>query len=832
MNTRSRPWLYQRLVYRPDPCTTEPVVLRYSLILVLIVGPGISFWHIQRASANSDGIGACCAQDGTCSEISEASCLAAEGLYHGDGTVCAPPTTIGIDCSVGACCLPTGTCTDGVTFEECTGCTSENCGGFQGVYLGNGTVCAQQMCPDPLPGACCLPDGSCVDGVIFAECLLLEGSFQGETSLCDFAGCLGSCCLADQSCVDDQSELECQALGGNYQGEDTFCESVDCTVGACCLANDQCLELAELACEFEFGEFQGQESDCSYTDCASCLDGGAADSCAVTETGKLISFDLESGHALGTSVAISQAGDTTVVGAPFGDDDAQLVSGAAYVYSYGDLSCGVVELKLDAAEVSAEDRFGNGVDISADGEVVVVGAYQDGSGSAYVFVRAQGGEGNWGQVARLSTTDSASDGFGYAVAIDGDGDTIVVGAPFADEGAEDAGSVFIYHRPESGGWVDMDAATRKIFGSDSEYEDRFGIAVDIRDDGMLVVVGSTHGDANSPNHDAGAAYVFGRDAGGPNQYGQLAKLTISDANENVKDLTTPVSISGNKILLGAPFDNAQCPSSECLSGAAYLYYEPQPGGWVDKIEDYRITPCDQEAFDKFGTSVSLLGDVALIGAPTAGDETGTGGAAYVFSFDGLLWHEEAKLTASDQSLTNELGYSVALSANDAIVGAPGDSAVGMESGAAYVFEGMGDCNGTGTRDACDLLAGISQDCGAIPNDCCTSKGQPGCSVPEIEECVCLVIPSCCSVAWGQACVEELENSGCGSCCSDGNGILDECENCLGDLDGDGDVDVLDLIALLANWGMCSGCNADINANCEVDVGDLLHILFDWGDCAI
>lgn len=55
-------------------------------------------------------------------------------------------------------------------------------------------------------------------------------------------------------------------------------------------------------------------------------------------------------------------------------------------------------------------------------------------------------------------------------------------------------------------------------------------------------------------------------------------------------------------------------------------------------------------------------------------------------------------------------------------------------------------------------------------------------------------------------------------------------SCPGDVDGDGFVDVDDMIAVLGAWGPCVGCAADIDGSGAVDTNDLLVILAGWGTC--
>ena len=53
---------------------------------------------------------------------------------------------------------------------------------------------------------------------------------------------------------------------------------------------------------------------------------------------------------------------------------------------------------------------------------------------------------------------------------------------------------------------------------------------------------------------------------------------------------------------------------------------------------------------------------------------------------------------------------------------------------------------------------------------------------------------------------------------------------LGDLNGDGLVNVTDLLEVIGAWGACSGCAADIDGNGQVDVSDLLEVIGAWGPC--
>jgi hypothetical protein len=193
---------------------------------------------------------------------------------------------------------------------------------------------------------------------------------------------------------------------------------------------------------------------------------------------KVLASDGAAGDTYGFSLAMS--GDTAVVGAPQ-DDDLGFTSGSAYVLER-DLGGGNAwgeRKKLLASDGSASDRFGYSVAISAD--TIVVGAFN--RRAAYVFERDFGGPDNWGETARLAASGTgASSGFGHSVAIDGD--TIVVGAPTEDGVVAKTGAAYLFER-DSGGpgnWGEV----KMLISPEGVLFDRFGQSVSISGDTVLI----------------------------------------------------------------------------------------------------------------------------------------------------------------------------------------------------------------------------------------------------------------------------------------------------------------------------------------------------------
>jgi hypothetical protein len=374
------------------------------------------------------------------------------------------------------------------------------------------------------------------------------------------------------------------------------------------------------------------------------------------EIAKLTAGDAASGKEFGGAVAIS--GDTAVIGASY-DAHAGSESGAAYVFQWDGVSW-IQQAKLVASDAAADDWFG--VDVSIDGDTIIVGALRDdnngteNAGSAYVFQRNGTA---WTQQAKLTTSDTpASRQFGKAVSISGD--TVIVGA--WQDGAQGsyAGAAYVFQRS---GVVWTQQA--KLTASDAASSDFFGFDVAISGD--TAVVGAIYDDDGASG--AGSAYVFQRE--GVN-WPEQQKLTASDIGDSFGNA---VALDGDTILIGSYTKDVGGAST---AGAAYVF-EKSAATW---IEQQKLTASDADTSDQFGWSVAINGDVVLVGAITIGKS----GFGYTFSRTGATWTQQQKLVASDAATDDGFGDAVAIDKDMIVIGAPGDDDEGSDSGSAYVYQ--------------------------------------------------------------------------------------------------------------------------------------------------
>ncbi len=281
----------------------------------------------------------------------------------------------------------------------------------------------------------------------------------------------------------------------------------------------------------------------------------------------------------------------------------------------------------------------------------------------------------WGQQFendKLLASDGAkSDHFGCSNALYGD--RALIGAYHSDGNDLDSGSAYVFRYDSvSGTWHEED----KLLASDGADGDRFGWSVALSGDRALV---GANGDDDNGNT-SGSAYVFRYDSVSGTWH-EEAKLLASDGEKD-DFFGDSVALTGDRAFIGAPNDD----DNGNRSGSAYVFdYDAVSGTWQ---EEAKLFASDSAAYDLFGISVALSGIRALIGAYGNDDNGSYSGSAYVFGYDSVsgTWHEEAKLLASDGANDNRFGWSVALSSEVALIGAPYDDDNGSGSGSAYAYD--------------------------------------------------------------------------------------------------------------------------------------------------
>lgn len=325
-----------------------------------------------------------------------------------------------------------------------------------------------------------------------------------------------------------------------------------------------------------------------------------------------------------------------------------------------------------ASDGLAGDLYGYSVDV--DGSRAVVGAPFDdnsrGINSGMVYVLEKNGSGDWIQVAQLLASDgAANDQFGISVAIKGG--LIIVGA---NKNLNSKGAAYVFSGSGST-WTQV----KKLVASDGASPDEFGFSVDIS--ATHAIVGSLNDDA--PQVNRGSVYIFGKDQGGTNNWGEIGRRVASDGATN-DNYGASVAIDGNYAVVGSRYDD----DFGTNSGAAYVLYKDQ-GGVNNWGELQKLTPSDGAGGDYFGSSVAINDIHIVVGSYL--DDYGAGlnnaGSAYVFEHIGAFWSQAAKLIPTDAAISDQFGISVAVEGGVAIIGSHFDEGVsgGTNSGSAYVF---------------------------------------------------------------------------------------------------------------------------------------------------
>ena len=225
------------------------------------------------------------------------------------------------------------------------------------------------------------------------------------------------------------------------------------------------------------------------------------------------------------------------------------------------------------------------------------------------------------------------------------------------------------------GQVTQSDAARRLTSGDAVANDNLGSRVAISGDYAIVGVERDDGEGGE---DSGAVHIFKR---GTTTWELEARLASSDIDAD-DEFGSAVAISGNYAIVGVP-RNADLGEN---TGSAYIFVRDQ-NGWTQQI---KLFPGDLAAGDAFGFSVAIDGDTAVIGAHKSNEPFSDAGAVYVFVRNGNNWTQQAKIYAEDAGAFEWFGYAVAVSEDTIMATALRSDAKGEDSGAVYIFVRSGN----------------------------------------------------------------------------------------------------------------------------------------------
>jgi hypothetical protein len=224
----------------------------------------------------------------------------------------------------------------------------------------------------------------------------------------------------------------------------------------------------------------------------------------------------------------------------------------------------------------------------------------------------------------------------------------------------------------------------RLTASDGQANDQFGWSTAISVDTVAVGAPFAH-------NGLGAVYIYVKPSNGWGNMTQIATLTASDGPQGGSFFGYSVAITGNTIVVGAlnlpPFDASKqsSPPQSSPAPGVYVFLRPK-GGWKNMTENAKLTASDGVPFDYFGYSVAISGNAVVAGAPQIGFSQSVGpGKAYVYVKPAAGWKsatENGGLTASDGVVDDWGGDAVSLYHDTVVFGAENHNS-GL--GATYVF---------------------------------------------------------------------------------------------------------------------------------------------------
>lgn len=345
-------------------------------------------------------------------------------------------------------------------------------------------------------------------------------------------------------------------------------------------------------------------------------------------------FEPPAMAGFGAAVAVGE--DVVFVGEPRNI----MRPGIVYVYRRDASGAWTEQAQLTASDAAIGDGFGAA--LALEGGTLLVGATDQNGGRGAVYVFQRDGDA-WQQAAQLTATDGAEgDGFGAALALEGD--IALIGAPGS---ADRTGAVYAFRRESAGTW----SSDGELQASDAAADAGFGAALALDGDAALVA-------APSKDRGAGAVYAFRLEAGAWQESGTLQATTADDEQELVPGtgFGAAVAFQDGTALVGAPGWGDDI-------GAIFSFQPDDTGTWQPAG---RLLAFDGDTDHLFGAALAPTDDALWVGSPGAGDARG---AIYIFESGAAgEWNSARKLVADGTEQRDRFAGALAARGGVAVVG--------------------------------------------------------------------------------------------------------------------------------------------------------------------
>lgn len=369
----------------------------------------------------------------------------------------------------------------------------------------------------------------------------------------------------------------------------------------------------------------------------------------------------------GNSVSLSADGNIVAIGAYKSDPNG---SDSGHVKVFQNISGSWSQIGSNIDGESGSDWSGRSISLSGDGNAVAIGARQnDGNGMDSGHVRVyQNNAGSWTQIGTDIDGEAGFDRSGWSVSLSSDGSVLAIGAPFNDGNGSSSGHVRVYQN-NAGTWTQI--------GSDIDGEaagDQSGISVSLSSDGTIVAIGANNNDGNGSN--SGHVRVFQNNA---SVWTQIGGDIDGEVSPDQLGLSVSLSSAGSIVAIGAPFNDGNGSDS----GHVRVYQYAPLGGWTQIGSDIDGQLAGDQSGDEKSVSLSGDGNIVAIGARFNDGNGSNSGHVRIYQNISHVWTQIGTdidgETGDDQS-----GRSVSLSSDGSTVAIGAEFNSGSAPGAGHV----------------------------------------------------------------------------------------------------------------------------------------------------